>query len=495
LTISIRQTLARVPGGSLPELSWPEVGRHLRLHCLENRVDKERRERAADRQRLYDGLGVDQMRELIHKVLSHPDVRALRDAWIEYALYVNPMRRICSELATVYQEPAQRSVADDTGTMRYREVQRLTQLDLQMQVVNRLVLLHHALAVGPRMRELPTGEVVPVLDICTPASFTPVRDPLDPTLLIGLIFDNDVQLALGATGPKWTVWTYHETFQINSHGEVIEESVVEHGLGRIPYMLLVLEPVPGKLIDENASSDLVAAAKSIAFLSVVHLKEAASATVRTVIQGDTSRAIRDQADDSRVPLHLPDGVQASTLDGAMNFSAFLADAEKILEITAANRGIPPTILRHGSVASADAREIIRQPLKELRNRQMIAFRDAERALAELFSIVVSPVRPDLAFSPEGFAVDFAEVVTTPGAKESLEIFEHERRLGLTNTVDELMRRNPDLTPDRAVERLRVNNEVELLRNRLMRPMQEISGSASAPAPDTDQDHAVLREVA
>lgn len=483
MTVSIRTTLARYPGVSgMPDLTWQDVARHIRLHCL-NEKQRERRERAAERQRLYDGCGDDQMRKLIHDVLSHPDVRALRDAWVEYSGYVNPLKRVCNELATVYQEPATRVVQGTEDTRRMLEVLRLANFDLQMQMVDRLIELHHALAIGPRMRELPTGQMEPVLDVVTPATFTPIRDTLEPTLLVGLLFDNDTQLPIDlAEAPRYTVWTYHETFQMNSAGEIIEDTIVEHGLGMIPYLLITLEPLPGKLIDDNAASDLVAAHRSIWFLNVLHLKEAASATIRTVLQGDMSRAVRDQADDSRVPLQLPEGVTATTLDGSMEFSKFLFDAQQILEITAANRGIPPTVLRHGAVASAEARDLIREPLKALRKRRILGFRSAERMLIDIFAKVVVKGRPDLAFSPAGFSTDFAEVTTTPSEKEQLEIFEKARMLGLTNTLEEIVRRNPDLDVEAAIARLRLNILVELKRNELMRPLQAISGSMGATAP-------------
>jgi hypothetical protein len=197
--------------------------------------------------------------------------------------------------------------------------------------------------------------------------------------------------------------------------------------------------------------------------------------------------MRSQADDVEMPLVLPEGVVASTLDGSMDFTKFLADAQAIYDATAANHGIPPQVLRHGAVASADARELIRVPLRELRLKQQIPFRRFERELAEIQSLVVAKERPDLAFTTDGWTIDFADPQTPLGTKEALEVFEQERRLTLTSTPAELLRRNPDLTPAQVEALMRRYVDDEVRRNQLMRPLHEISGSPAADMAEDKQD--------
>ena len=484
MTVSIRKTLSRAMGGSLEkELTWPEVSAYLRMHYLDSQDEKERRKRAEDRQRLYEGGGDDLLVEMLGQVFEHPDVIQLRQRWVKFAKHSNPLRRICGELATVYQRPATRTVEGDENNTKYQDVIRECQQDEVMQAVNPLLILHSALAIGPRMQELPSGEMRPKLDVLTPASFTPVRDPLDPSLCIAIIVENDTRLALGMTAPKWTVWTWHESFMINSGGSILENTIDEHGCGELPYVLFTLDPPLGKLIDEHTGEELVACHLMKRFLDTLHAKEAKSATKVMVFSGDLSRAEHEQAADTERDIKLPEGVQATQQDKGMDFSKFLADGERIYEGTAADRGIPPSVLRHGAVASAEARELVRVPLREQRLKQQVPFRRFERSLVRVLAKVVSRWRSDLAFKADGWSIDFSDPQTPLGSKEALEVFEHERRLGLTNTIAEMIRRNPDLTWSQAVDRITKNVMAELIRNTLMRPLQAISGSPGVQMPD------------
>lgn len=484
MTVSIRTTLARAEGGMQAELSWVEVGQHFLKHCL-TKENAERQKKAAERQRLYDGGGDDLLIEMIQKLLSNSIVQKLRERCVEFTKVNNPAKRVCDTKGTVYLEPAKRRVTGPENDRRYQEVQRLSLQDEVFQQVNHLLLLHEALWVAPRMREMPTGALEPGIDVVTPATFTPVRDPIEPGVCVGVILELDCQLARDAKAPKWRFVGYHETFLINSAGEVIEASIEVHGLGTMPGVFLQLAPSPGRLLNPDASADLVAAHLYIWFEQVLHLKESKSATKQPVVTGDVSRAARDQVDDSEVPVIFGDGVTVTVLDRSMDFSKFLADAQQVYEATAANHGIPPELLRQGAIASADAREALRAALKEQRTKQQPVFRRFERQFVLVQSKVVSKARPDLAFTTDGWTVDFADPQAVVSPKERNEIFKQERELGLTNTLDELIQRNKDLTPQDAVERLLLNIIVETFRNRAMRPLQQISGSMGANTPSRD----------
>lgn len=486
-TVYIRQTLAARPGTAGAQLSWRQVAAHLREFYLENQNEKDRKERFAERHRLYSSSGDADLRDMISKVFSHPDVVSKRSEWVEFAKYNNVIRHVVNELATVYSQPAKRTVAGSENNRRYQEVQRLSRQDEVMQRVNRLLLLHRSVVVMPRMRVQPDGVAVPVIDIITPAKFSAVRDPLEPTLLVALLFENDYQLAGGGNAPKYTLWTWHERVWLDAGGEVMETNasqqslVEEHDFGRIPAILLTIDPPDGQLIDEHTGNDLVAAQKSVSFLNVLMLKEAKSATKQTHIQGDTSRAIRDQADDTETPIETPEGVAVNTVDRAMDFLAFGRAADVVEERAAANFGLSSQVLRQGAVASADARELARVPLRELRLQQQIPFRDFEREFAALQSQVVSRARPDLAFTVDGWSIDFADPQTPLGTSEALDVARKELEMGLTSEIELLSKRNPDLTPDQVVERLLKLIDDRTLRLFAMREFAQMAGGIAQGA--------------
>jgi hypothetical protein len=172
----------------------------------------------------------------------------------------------------------------------------------------------------------------------------------------------------------------------------------------------------------------------------------------------------------------------NTVDRGVELSQFLEGARHVGETAGANYGIAPGVMRGDSVTSADARELQRLPLRELRLQQHVPFRQFERDLAELLSLVVRGPRPDLAFETDGWGVDFADPQTPLGTKEALEVFEHRRKLTLVSTVDQKVIENPDL--DRTAAKASIQRVIddEAWRNEAMRPLQQASGSPAAETP-------------
>lgn len=484
MTITIRHTLAQLPGVSeQPALTWPDVARHLREHYIGNANEKKRRDKWAERQRFYQSGGDSDVETMLSMVFRDPEVIEKRRQWIEYAKFNNVVRRITHEVATVYSQPARRTVSDKVENEKYQTVQRMCRQDEVMQRVNRLAFLHRAVVVYPRMRMLPNGEWHPVIDVITPAKFYAVRHPMEPTLCLGIIFESDYEIAHpGYEAPKYQLVTWHETISFNSLGEAIESTHFEHGIGRIPALLFTIEPPDGKLLDDETGDDLIAAQKAVRFLDILHLKEAKSATKQTVIMGDISRATRNQVDDSEVPATLPEGVTVTQHDRAMDFTKFHESARAIVETAGTNYGLVPDVMKGASVASADARDLQRIPLREIRLQQQVPFREFEREFVELQAVVVAQRRPDLAFDTAGWSLDFADPQTPLGTKEALEVFKDQRALSLTSTKREVKRQNPDLDDDGANEFIAENIADELERNMLMRPLQMISGSPDAESP-------------
>lgn len=481
MTSSIRQTLGRKPGGTFDVLGWSQVGSYLLANYLDNHEEKERQKRAKERQRFYECRGDEDMLTMLGAVYSNAEVIELRRQWIGFAKYNNVLRRAVNELATVYSEPARRSVSGTPLNMaRYEVVLRMCRFDEVARQINRLAVLHRAVAVRPRMRETPAGQWEPVIDVLTPANFNAIRDPLDPGMLVGLTYENSYRLSDSINpGPRWSFDGWHESFQVTSYGTPAEGTLFEHGLGRMPWVLVALDPPSGSLFDSGTGDDLLAAQKAVQFLSILHLKESKSATKQTVVSGDLSRAALGQVNDTDRTGQLPEGTVMTTVDRSTDVSVFLAGARHVGETAGSNYGISPSVMRGDSVASADARELQRLPLRELRLQQHIPFREFERQMAGLLSIVVAQRRPDLAFDVDGWGIDFADPQTPLGTKEALEVFEHERRLTVTSTKKFLMGRNPDLDAEQADALIKENIQDELDRNEAMRPLQQVSGSPRA----------------
>ncbi len=473
------ETMAALPGGKRQAgVDLPSVCRHLVSNYIGKQSEKNRRAKAARRQRFYMSGGDQDMATFVTTVVKDPVVQAKRLEFIEHSKFNNVLRRVTHELASCYAMPAKRTVANEADNARYQALQRDCRQDELMLRANRLAILHRNVVIGPRVRDA-NGTPEPVLDIVTPDCFWAVSHPLDPTALVALILDVNYNTLDSSRQPEYIVWSAAEWFFLDGHGIPLSTETTPHDHGRIPYLLFSIEPPAGRLLDETTGDDLEAAHRSVWFLNILLLKEAKSATKNHVVQGDVSNSIRNQASDTDVPIQLPEGVQLQTIDNSMDLDMYLAAARGVYETSAANYGLPPSVLSHSDVQSAEARELQRVPLREIRLQQQIPFRALERQLAELQSIVIGKQMSEYRFSTEGWSIDFADPQTPLGTKDALDVFEKERGLGLTSTVKEIMRRNPDLDEEAAGEEMLDNIADELARNRAMKPLQQISGSMGA----------------
>lgn len=485
--MTLPETMSRsaAGGSAATPLTWPELARFLRNEYWDNPDNQKRKQAARGRAELYAGRGDASMSEMLGQVFKDPEVIRLRREWIAHSKHNNVLRRAIHELATVYSQPAYRSVAGDDNNARYQKMQRRTRMHEVMQRVNRLGYLHRAVFIYPRVRVDAAGKQEPTIEVVTPDRFDAIAHPEDPTLLVAVSID----LALKSAGmlrrlPTRLIITATEFAYADEAGMIDESSISPHTYGRIPGVLYSIDAPSGGLLDSSATDDLESAHRAVWFQNILLLKESKSATKQTIVTGDTGATARNQVDDSERAAHLQEGTTATTLDRAMDLSMFRDTARDIYETAAANHGIPPVTLNHGGVQSADARELVRTPLKELRLSQQVGLRDTERDLAEVQAAVYAPIE-EIAFETTGWAVDFADPQTPLGQNEALDVFLKERQAGLTSTVAEIMRRNPDLTYEAAWVLAERYIEDEARRLGLLRPTMAMSGALGGAAARAD----------
>jgi hypothetical protein len=500
-TVSILQTLAVLPSGRFgPPLKEEELTRYLQVNY---KTDDEsaRNNRHALRDELYRDGGVEHMNKVIDSLFTDPDVRRLRKAVVPFARFNNAIKRIVNEMSTVYSEPARRLVADDAPEVtegqapppqltpnndKYQALLEEVCMDERMVEIGRLLNLHRALLVGFRVRKTspdPTGPREPVLDIATPSNVRAVTHPNDGSLVIGWMVRTSFKSAVtDGDAPKWTLWTDHESVHLREDLSVIGSSYQEHGLGVCPWVPVTLGPPSSGFWPGSEGEDLVSGHITIWFENVLLIKESKSATKQTVIQGDGTGTGRGQAADSEVPNELADGQSATTVDMSMDLDLFTGTADHVLSHLAQNYGMSPALITHQGVQSAEARELMRMPLKEIRRQQQVPLRRFEHRLVIVMARVLEADYTDLAFDPRGWRIEYAESETPLDPVKEHELFEKRRGAGLDNTAAFLCRKLPGLTPDGALGIIETNVLVETERNRLMRPLMAISGSLGANTP-------------
>ena len=473
--MGIRETL-----GMGSPASWTYVGEYLRDSHIKNVSEKARRSEAIKRDAYYDGGGDEYMKRFIYLAFQDPLVRSLRADLVCQAKWNNVLRRVSYELATVYSEPAKRRVAkaDD----KYQEFHDLLNMDAVMRELDQKLVLHGDIWIQYRVRSS-THE--PLLDVVTPSMFWAVSSPTDRSHLVAIVLDQTPPRVTRAT-PCYRVWTADETFMLDQECRVIVSTVETNALGRLPGVLASIRPATtkGKLLDDSPAADLVAAHEMIWFQNILLLKESKSANRQTYVSGDTSSAAMGQSADTERENFLPEGTSVQTADRGMDLSQFRENADHALERAAANHGLPPSVLHQSDAASGAEIHLRRIPLRELRRRRISIMRRIERSLAEIQSEVNANDLPEYAFSIDGWGIDFGEVQQPLTEMELDQVFEKRRQLGLTNTLEEIRKRNPDLRSDEEAEAvLKSNVEIETNRIALMKTMISLSGSMGASTED------------
>lgn len=480
---SILSLLSLLPNGqSSGALTFDELGKYL-AENYGTEAEKDRNKRHALRDELYRDGGCNYMRSVIDEIFRDPTVRELRKKWVKHARYNNALKRVVNELSTVYAEPAKRSVKGGTNDT-YQKLLEAVHVDEMMLHMSRLLNLHRALLVGFRVRVKPDGTREPVLAIATPAIVRAVTHPNDDTLVIGWMIRTCYKTArkTAVDQPAWTLWTDFESMQLRDDLTVIGSTYQTHMLGVIPWVPVTLTPPAAGFWPGEDGEDLVAAHTSIWFINVLTLKETKSATQVPVISGDGTNMARGQAADSEVPLELADGQSLDTVDMSMDTKGFRDTSDHVLEHAGQNYGMSGPVMNHQGVQSAEARELMRAPLNELRKHEQTPLRRFELALAVVMSAVCKVDLPTMNFDTDGWRVEFGTPVTPLAPSDDHNLFVARRAAGLTNTVEQMTKLHPGMSAAEAQLQIETNYEIEATRAELARPVNLANGASAPGAP-------------
>jgi hypothetical protein len=490
VTHSIKEVLATKPDWTVSTpLSNDELGPYLRKHYGN---DRDRRERHRLRDELYRDGGCQYMKTVVSEQFESDKVIEWRQKWVPHARFGNLLKQIIGETSSVYSEPvASRKVGGtDANEAQFQAHAEALMLDEVLDYANRMLNLHRVVLLGPRVRRDLDGNGTLVLDVVTPSNVIAILHPNDSTLVVAWLIAMDFRTERTdwEREPAWQLWSDHEVGYLDSDFVPIGE-FKEHELKLNPWVALTYhaEAVPGFWPGEDGE-DLVAAQVSIWMAAILMLKETKSATKQEIVTGDVGTAGRGIPADTDVTREYPEGVTSTVVDRSMDPQQFIQPSDHIRERAAGGYGLSAGALRH-DMQSADAREAAMEPLRKIRRQQIKAFRRGERQLVIVIARVLEVDAPDVKFTVEAFAVNFGEPQVLMSASERLKLFLDARAAGLTNTIDFLRALDPDLKSDEAaVAALTRNIEIETERNRMMRPLQVISGSLGADMPDAGTDN-------
>jgi hypothetical protein len=478
-------------GTSTRPVSWEKVGLRLRECYINNDLENARRELAQKRDDLYEGRGHKYLELMIETAFKSKFNQDQRKALVPWSKWNNVIGRIVHEKAKVYAVPAKRHVAN--GDELYQKFIKRVRMDACMKELNRKLVLHEDVWVQYRVRNTPRGRE-PVIDVISPARFWAITHPNDSTMLIGIILD---QRPLGALPDSYAaafrVWTDAETFLLDGAGRVMEHTVQAWPLGRMPGVLATTRPpsTKGAIMACEPLADGVAAHEVVWFLNLTVLKESKSKNRQNYASGDVDEATFNQDADSETDVVLPEGVNVQSIDRGMDLKQFTDTNVTVVDDSFANHGIPPSVAHQRDATSGAEVYLRRIPLAELRIEQIEVMRTTEHEMAKIEAGVNNLPNEgggfelgEYAFDADGFSVDFGEVRQPLTPQEQDAVFEKRRSLGLTDTIEETMARNPDLeTPEQAEAELELHNERETKRVRDQKEMMALNGSTSTTPED------------
>lgn len=479
----LRGIVGSASGGGATSIEF--VCDWLKRTYVQNDYETARRCEASIRDAFYENKGDEQLENMVETLFTSAKNQKLRSDVIPWAKYNNVVGRIVREKATVYRAPAVRRIAKENQV--YQDFLELVMKDHAMRELDRKLALHEDAWIQYRVRITPTGRE-PVLDVISPAKFWAIAHPRDATLLVGIILDQTpLDPAAKETDPHYRVWSDHETFLLDRGCRFVPGSYDVWTLGFMPGVLATtrLPSTKGSLLAECASGDLKAAHQAVWFQNVLLLKESKSASKQAIHSGDTSTAITGQDIDTENDQVMPEGIQTQTIDRGMDLAQFRDNATSIVDDVGVNHGIPPSQYHLTDASSGVEINLRRIPIRELRTERIPFLRATERRLMLRESAINKVDLPEYAFEPDGWGIDFAEIQEPLSEAERDANFEKRRQLLLTDTIEEIMARNPDLTEEQAGELLAKRVERETERVKLQNDLMALNGSvASKPGDKT-----------
>lgn len=439
------------------------VGAFLRDHYIDNPEETARQCHAKLLDEFYAGRGDAEMERVIDVLWTDTKNSERRKAVLKAGLdkYDNILARIAQEKATVYNEPTQRKVENETND-RYREFVDLLGQDLAMRALDTMLAIHEEALLWYRVRVKPTGEREPLLEVISPSTFWAVCHPNDRTLLVAIVINQRMPMSK-PEDPCYRVWTDDQTFVMNAKCDIFPDSIEVWPHGRMPGVLCSLVKPGAKptLLTPCPSIDLLSAQKQVRLQDLNLTKESISANKQAYVSGDTSATPMGQSADSEGSIMLGEGVSITTVDRGVDTEIFMNAGTHAADAAFANHGVPPTVRSQKDASSGAEIEMRMLPIRKLREKRIPVFRLIESEIVKVMSMVNSArvivddtgdptgeLAPgdmmEFAFSADGFSIDYGEVQQVMTEAEKDATYETRKRLQLTDPYEEEMRRNPDI---------------------------------------------------
>lgn len=409
-----------------------------------------RRVEMALRVRLYRDDAEKDFETLICDVFDDKEVAKQRVKLIKIATEQNVTARIVDEVASLYDQPAVRTLANAAENTRFHEEEKRLNLHEIMQEAHRLLQLCNEVLVW----QFKGVDDATKLRVVTPDTFDAIPDPRDKTEMAGVLLDTaPLAIRPGAENlPHFEIWDDTYRYLINASGQLVDEKgtptdkplehgIKQNGVGRIPGVLLHRRQPSDRLLDSRPGRDIIAAHLGVGLLNVMIMRLSKSQGERQpVIKGNLAHIAKSQRLDGENPLALPPETDISMLDSQTSPTPYLDVKRDKITSVALRWGMSYDQFSNTAVSdSAKVYQARRQKLSELRGEQVRRGPVNENAVVTL-----------MGFNAKDMKVDYQEQALPQDPLEELTLLDKMVRWGLDSPIAYLMRKNPDLTREDAL---------------------------------------------
>jgi hypothetical protein len=391
----------------------------------------------------------------------------------------NIFRRIVREICTVYKNGVSREliVPSDQGKAETVDVpvynERLMQMnfDWKMSEASRIAKAAWVCFLRPRIVRR-TGEMR--LDVITPEITHVDLYEDDPLVMKGFAYRVNSRDKNGNQIEVWVYYTDEVILYLDGAGREIanpfddtdEDIGTENPYGRIPVVPFFCVPPTLEFWDLYWNKDAVRANYIIGVLNTyMNYLVKTQSFKQIAFSGAVSNEVLSAISDPLFPLVLPTGATAATLDLNTQLAAIDSVIRGKVMAIANNYGISSENFNvSGSIASGYSLKIANRSLEEIREQDKLVAGMVERDLFDLVRQVSNmaggeqiPEELELRWNP-------GEIQYPPSQSEEQSKWNFEFNNGISNPIDYLIERDPELTREEAMVVLQnVAKEQKLLK--------------------------------
>jgi hypothetical protein len=224
---------------------------------------------------------------------------------------------------------------------------------------------------------------------------------------------------------------------------------IEHGLGRIPGVLLHRREPTTCLLDADHGSDIESGHLAVALLNVMIMRLSKSQGERQpVLTGPLAHMAMGQVMNGERPLLLPPEVTASMLEMRTDPTHYLAVKKDVISSLGNTYGMSYeqfSMSEGADLASGKVYQLRREKLSEIRQ-------ESRRRAVVNESLVVQLI----GFDPASLSIDYQEQALPQDPAEELSLLRDKMKMGLDSPVLFLMRKDSDLSRKNAIARIQSN---------------------------------------